>query len=144
MKNAERPNPGYHLYVEHREMQLFCLWCSLAGVWAASLKQYSPVSLIKQWKENRVAALRTRTEQRAQSLLLLWYRLYSRCALDAQTIPKRPTFVFALQFPHLTAVEITYQQFALHQTITQSNRFLLHSRVKLTCLQALCERLSCI
>lgn len=40
-------------------MQLFCQRHSVTRVWPASLKQCFPVSLIKQWKENRVAALRT-------------------------------------------------------------------------------------
>lgn len=87
-KNAERPDLGYHLCVSHREMQLFCRQCSLAGVWAASLKQCSPVSLIKQWKENRAAALRTRTARPAQSTRTTVpastrHRLRSRCASDA-------------------------------------------------------------
>lgn len=51
-------------------MQLFCQRHSVTRVWPASLKQWSPVILIKQWKENRVAALRTHsphTHARAQT-----------------------------------------------------------------------------
>lgn len=48
----------------------------------------------------------------------LAFKKNTAAAGDTQTIPQWPALVFALQFPHPTALEITSQQVALRQNIS--------------------------